>query len=204
MANIAIYDYGAGNLYSLKIALEKNGASKVSIIHDLVWIEDFDGIILPGVGNFDPAIKSLEKEIDKLKMLPNMIPLLGICLGMEMLFEKSEEGNLPGLSIFKGKVISLPKGKVKVPHMGWNNLNIVKPSKLLDGIKDQAWVYFVHSYQVSPFNKKIITAEAEYGNNIVAVIEEKNIFGTQFHPEKSGDIGSLMLKNFLRVCDEMK
>jgi glutamine amidotransferase len=203
MTRIAIFDYGAGNLFSLKAALERNGAHGVSIIHDMESLDEFDGLILPGVGNFDPAIESIEpnkeffiKAIDDLRM-----PILGICLGMEMLFDKSEEGKLEGLKVFDGDVVMLPKKKLKVPHMGWNNLDILKgETKLLRGVLNNSWAYFVHSYRVNPKNEKIVVANSQYGFDIPAVIEKDNIFGTQFHPEKSGDVGANIIKNFLRVC----
>jgi len=198
LVKLAIFDYGSGNLFSLKAALERLGA-EVEIVKKLN-LESFDGLVLPGVGNFDPAIKSIKdyrKELDK--AIKNEMPMLGICLGMEMLFNRSEEGKLKGLSILDGDVVMLPK-KVKIPHMGWNNLKFVKESKLLAGLNDNAWVYFVHSYRTRPKNKSIVVANSEYGSEFPAVIEHKNLFGTQFHPEKSADTGAVMLKNFLQEC----
>lgn len=199
MVKLAIFDYGSGNLFSLKAALERLGA-EAEIVKKLENLESFDGLVLPGVGNFDPAIKSIKdyrKELDK--AIKNEMPMLGICLGMEMLFNRSEEGKLKGLSILDGDVVMLPK-KVKIPHMGWNNLKFVKESKLLAGLNDNAWVYFVHSYRTRPKNKSIVVANSEYGSEFPAVIEHKNLFGTQFHPEKSADTGAVMLKNFLQEC----
>ncbi|MFQ5969807.1 MAG: imidazole glycerol phosphate synthase subunit HisH [Nitrososphaerales archaeon] len=200
MVKLAIFDYGSGNLFSLKAVLERLGA-EVEIIKQLENLETFDGLVLPGVGNFDPAIRSIKnymKELDK--AMKSGISMLGICLGMEMLFDRSEEGRLKGLGILDGDVVMLPRN-VKIPHMGWNNLKFVKESKLLEGLNDNAWVYFVHSYRTRPKNKSIIIANSEYGSEFPAVIEhKKNLFGTQFHPEKSGDIGAVMLKNFLQVC----
>ena len=203
---IAVFDYGAGNLFSLKAALERNGAQSVSIIHDLKDLDKFDGLVLPGVGNFDPAIKSIEHDRELLvKTIDQGMPVLGICLGMEMLFNKSEEGTLEGLKILDGEVIMLPKQKVKIPHMGWNNIEITnKESKLLEDIESSSWVYFVHSYHVSPKNKSIVAANSQYGINISALIEKDNLFGTQFHPEKSGIVGSTIIKNFLKVCVKKK
>ena len=203
---IAVFDYGAGNLFSLKAALERNGAQSVSIIHDLKDLDKFDGLVLPGVGNFDPAIKSIEHDRELLvKTIDQGMPVLGICLGMEMLFNKSEEGTLEGLKILDGEVIMLPKQKVKIPHMGWNNIEITnKESKLLEDIESSSWVYFVHSYHVSPKNKSIVAANSQYGINISALIEKDNLFGTQFHPEKSGIVGSTIIKNFLKLCAKKK
>jgi imidazole glycerol-phosphate synthase subunit HisH len=204
---VAIFDYGAGNLFSLKVALERNGAHKVLIIRDMKSLNNFDGLVLPGVGNFDPAIKSIEpsKELFVKAIVDDYMPMLCICLGMEILFDRSEEGILEGLKMLDGDVVMLPKQKVKVPHMGWNNLEITKKeSKLLEGITNNSWVYFVHSYHISSQSKSIVAASSEYGINIPAVIEKDNLFGTQFHPEKSGNAGSAMIKNFLKVCAKKK
>jgi glutamine amidotransferase len=206
MNKVAIFDYGAGNLFSLKVALERNGAHKVMIIQDMKSLNNFDGLVLPGVGNFDPAIKSIEqgKELF-VKAIEDYMPMLGICLGMEILFDRSEEGILEGLKILDGDIVMLPKQKVKVPHMGWNNLEITRrESKLLEGITNNSWVYFVHSYHISSKNKSIVAASSEYGISIPAVIEKDNLFGTQFHPEKSGKAGSTMIKNFLKMCAKKK
>ena len=206
MVNVAIFDYGAGNLFSLKAALERNGAQNVIIIHDMKGLDKFDGLVLPGVGNFDPAVKSIEPYKDIfIKSIEDFMPILGICLGMEMLFNHSEEGTRDGLKILDGKVIILPKKKVKVPHMGWNNLEIIKKeSKLLRGIKDGSWAYFVHSYLIVPENNSIVSATSQYGVNIPAIVEEGNLYGTQFHPEKSGKLGAIIMKNFLDVCSDPK
>nr|MDQ3883032.1 imidazole glycerol phosphate synthase subunit HisH [Thermoproteota archaeon] len=170
MTKIAIFDYGAGNLFSLKSALERNGAKSVDIIYDLKELTKFDGLVLPGVGNFDPAIRSIERSASYLnKAIGNCMPLLGICLGMEILFNKSEEGRLEGLKILDGEVVMLPKGKVKVPHMGWNNLKIKGGSKLLKGIKDHSWVYFVHSYKTVPRDRRLVMATSDYGVSIPAM-----------------------------------
>jgi imidazole glycerol-phosphate synthase subunit HisH len=207
MVNVAIFDYGAGNLFSLKAALERNGAQNVIIIHDMKSLDKFDGLVLPGVGNFDPAVKSIEpyKDIFIKSIEEDFMPILGICLGMEMLFNHSEEGTRDGLKILDGKVIILPKKKVKVPHMGWNNLEIIKKeSKLLQGIKDGSWAYFVHSYLIAPENNSIVSATSQYGVSVPAIVEEGNIYGTQFHPEKSGKLGAIIMKNFLNVCSDQK
>lgn len=196
---IAIFDYGAGNIFSLKNALEKEGA-EVEVIEDMEKPNEYSGIVFPGVGNFDPAIKRIRgyDTRDVREYLGNT-PVLGICLGMEMFFEKSDEGKERGFGIMEGDVLVLPK-TMKVPHMGWNNLEITRQGKLLEGISDDSWVYFVHSYRVQPKNQEIIMAESDYGIRVPAVVEKGNYFGTQFHPEKSGDVGSIILKNFLREC----
>ena len=200
MVNLAIFDYGAGNIFSLKNSLEKTGAT-VDVITDFDKPNIYSGLLLPGVGNFDPAIKNICKssKTDFNDYVKDNTPVLGICLGMEMFFEKSEEGNEKGLGVIKGDVIILPS-LMKVPHMGWNNLEIKKSGKILEGVKDDAWVYFVHSYMVKPTNSDVITAESDYGIKVPAVVEQGNFFGTQFHPEKSGKIGKIMIQNFLDVC----
>jgi imidazole glycerol-phosphate synthase subunit HisH len=202
MIRISIFDYGAGNIFSLESSLKRNGA-KVSIIKDFNdVIEDFDGLVLPGVGNIDPALISINKCRKKfLNYIEKNIPILGICLGMEMLFEKSEEGNLEGLKIIKGEVLSLPKSIIKIPHIGRNNLDIVDgKGKLFDGVPNNSWVYFVHSYYTVPEDANVITARSNYGISIPASIEKDNIFCTQFHPEKSSKIGEKMIKNFIKIC----
>ncbi|MGI0086735.1 MAG: imidazole glycerol phosphate synthase subunit HisH [Nitrosotalea sp.] len=199
MVKVAIFDYGAGNIFSLKSSLEKNDA-QVDVITNLDKINGYSGLLLPGVGNFDPAIKSLNaSKVAFQDLTKSQIPVLGICLGMEMFFEKSEEGKLNGLGVLEGEVIILPN-KFKIPHMGWNDLQVKKSSVLLEGVKEGSWVYFVHSYRVKPKNEDIVKADSDYGINVPAVIENGTLFGTQFHPEKSGKIGAQMIKNFLRTC----
>jgi len=199
VVKVAIFDYGAGNIFSLKSSLEKNDA-EVDVITNLEKIKGYSGLLLPGVGNFDPAIKSLSSsKVEFQDVVKNSLPVLGICLGMEMFFEKSEEGKLSGLGILDGEVILLPN-KFKIPHMGWNDLQIKKPSLLLDGVKNGSWVYFVHSYRAKPKNNEIVKADSDYGISVPAVIENGTLYGTQFHPEKSGKVGAIMIKNFLRAC----
>ena len=202
MVSVAIFDYGAGNIFSLKTSLEKNGAT-VDVITSFDQAKDFAGILLPGVGNFDPAIRSIrDYSATQFKdFVKDKIPVLGICLGMEAFFEKSEEGKEKGLDVLNGEVVLLPKD-MKIPHMGWNSLQIRKQSKILNGIDDGSWVYFVHSYRVKPLDEQIIVADTDYGINVPAVVEKGIYFGTQFHPEKSGKVGSLMIKNFLRECKQ--
>ncbi len=197
---LAIFDYGAGNILSLKIALEKQG-SDVDVITSFDNVNNYAGLILPGVGNFDPAIRSIRdySSISFQDYVKDNLPVLGICLGMEMFFEKSEEGKEKGLAAIEGDVILLPN-KFKIPHMGWNSLRIKKSNPLLDGIKDDSWVYFVHSYRANPKNHDVIIADSDYGIDVPAVVNKGNLYGTQFHPEKSGKVGSLMIKNFLREC----
>jgi imidazole glycerol-phosphate synthase subunit HisH len=204
MTKIAIFDFGAGNLFNLHQSLLRNGAHSVDIIRTLKELEQYDGLVLPGVGNFDNAISSIRRDAVSLNMaVDNGMPILGICLGLEMLFNKSEEGVLEGLKLIEGDVMMLSKKKVKVPHIGWNNLRIVKrESKLLKGIPQDSWVYFVHSYHIEPEDKNLIAAIADYGSMLPVVIERSNLFGTQFHPEKSGKIGAQIVKNFIKICEK--
>lgn len=200
MVHVAIFDYGAGNIFSLKNSLEKVGAS-VDVITTFDKPNNYSGLLLPGVGNFDPAIRSIHEhsKIEFKDFVKDNTPVLGICLGMEMFFEKSEEGNEKGLCVINGEVIELPK-TMKIPHMGWNNLEIKKPGKILQGIENGSWVYFVHSFRAKPTSNDVITAESDYGIKVPAVVEKDNFFGTQFHPEKSGKVGSIMIQNFLEEC----
>jgi len=197
---VAIFDYGAGNIFSLRKALEKNNA-EVDIITNFDKSMEYAGLLLPGVGNFDPAIRSVRdySATDFKEYVDNNIPVLGICLGMEMFFEKSEEGKENGLNVLDGEVVILPDS-MKIPHMGWNSLEIKRDSKILDGVDNGSWVYFVHSYRIKPQNNELVIADADYGIKIPAVIEQNNFIGTQFHPEKSGKVGSVIIKNFLREC----
>ena len=202
MVKVAIFDYGAGNIFSLKNSFEKTGAS-VDVITDFKKPNMYSGLLLPGVGNFDPAIKSITQntKMDLKDFVSDNTPVLGICLGMEMFFEKSEEGKEKGLGVIDGEVIILPPS-MKVPHMGWNNLEIKKPGKILEGVDNGSWVYFVHSYRAKPISADVITAEADYGIKVPAVVEQDIFFGTQFHPEKSGSVGKIMINNFLDVCKQ--
>lgn len=204
MTKIAIFDFGTGNLFNLRQSLLRNGAHSVDIIRTLEELEKYDGLVLPGVGNFDNAISSIQRDAVSLNMaVDNGMPILGICLGLEMLFNKSEEGILDGLKLLEGDVLMLPKKKVKVPHIGWNNLRIVKrESNLLKGIPQDSWVYFVHSYHIEPEDKNLIAAIADYGSILPVVIERSNLFGTQFHPEKSGKVGAQIVKNFIKICEK--
>ncbi len=198
MAKAIIFDYGVGNLLSLKTALEKAGL-ETSIGTTAKELSDADAIALPGVGAFTPASSKLDEVKESLvNKIQSGTPLLGICLGLQLFFETSEEGPGNGLSLFKGKNVHLPS-TVKVPHMGWNTLNIVKPNELFDGIPEESYVYFVHSLYPVPYDKKIVCTQTQYGTTFTSAIASKNIYGTQFHPEKSGDLGLKILKNFVKT-----
>lgn len=199
MTSVAIFDYGAGNIFSLKNSLQKAGAT-VDVITNFDKPNTYSGLLLPGVGNFDPAINSIRNLSEtQFHEYVNDTPVLGICLGMEMFFEKSQEGDLSGLDVINGEVVLLPPS-MKVPHMGWNSLEIKESGKILQDVPDDSWVYFVHSYMARPTSDDVITAKSDYGIKIPAVVEHKNFFGTQFHPEKSGTVGKTMIKNFLKEC----
>ena len=200
MTSLAIFDYGAGNIFSLKNALERVG-STVDIITTFTGKVTYDGLLLPGVGNFDPAIRSIirHSKTTLQEYVNGSIPVLGICLGMEMFFEKSQEGKEDGLGVMDGSVVMLPPS-MKIPHMGWNSLEIKEQGKILQGVEDSSWVYFVHSYMAEPTSNGIVTASSDYGIKIPAVVEQGNYYGTQFHPEKSGSTGKTIIRNFIREC----
>jgi glutamine amidotransferase len=197
LAKAVIFDYGVGNLLSLKCALEKAGLES-SIGTSAKELAEADAIALPGVGAFTAATKKLDAVKEKLKSrVEDGTPLLGICLGLQLFFEESEEGPGNGLALFKGRTIRLPN-TVKVPHMGWNTLNIVKQNELFEGVAEGSYVYFVHSLYPVPVEKSIVCTQTEYGTTFASAVACKNIYGTQFHPEKSGDLGLRILKNFAK------
>jgi glutamine amidotransferase len=198
VANAVIFDYGVGNLLSLKTALEKVGLN-VSIGTNTADLTKADAIALPGVGSFTASLEKLNivKETLQTKVAEGT-PFLGICLGLQLFFESSQEGPGEGLAFFKGKVIELPK-TVKVPHMGWNTLEIVKHSELLEGIAEGTYVYFVHSLYPMSNDPSIVVSKTNYGITFTSTVEGKNIYGTQFHPEKSGEVGLQILRNFAKT-----
>jgi glutamine amidotransferase len=198
MPNAVIFDYGAGNLLSLKVALETVGLN-VSIGSDSQALKNADAIALPGVGNFSAAAKKLRAVGQDIRdAIAYGTSLLGICLGMQLFFPKSEEGDGEGLGLYAGRTVWLPNS-VKVPHMGWNTLRIVRDASLLSGIKEDAYVYFVHSLYPVPDDYNLVCTETDYGITFASAIANKNVFGTQFHPEKSGDTGLKILNNFARL-----
>ncbi len=199
---IAIIDYGAGNLQSVKNALDFLGAECV-VTGSADEILNADKVILPGVGAFGDAMARLNEtsltEPVKRAALGGK-PFLGICLGLHLLFEESEESpKVKGLGVFKGKVVKIPDTGLKIPHMGWNNITVTKKSKILNGIGDSPYVYFVHSYYINPADGGIVSARTEYGLPLDIAVEKDNVFATQFHPEKSGDVGMTILRNFINL-----
>ena len=198
---IVLIDYGVGNLYSVaKAAAYVGGDVKISSAAE--DIKRADKIILPGVGAFGDCMKNLAATglIPTIKQeISSGKPLLGICVGLQILFAGSEESpEVDGLKIFSGRVKRIRAGNLKIPHMGWNSIKF-GDSKLFAGLSGEPYFYFVHSYHASPDDKNIIAATTTYGEKVTAAIEFENIFATQFHPEKSGDVGLHVLKNFVKL-----
>ena len=200
---IAICDYGVGNLRSVERALEAAGA-EVELTGSAERVTASDGVVLPGVGAFAPAARALEESglgpaIHAMARFRR--PVLGVCLGFQLLFDRSEEGEGGrGLGLLRGTVRRIhPQPPLKVPHMGWNRLRIVRPSPLLDGVEDGAYVYFVHSYAADADDGDIV-ATTDHGEEIVAAVQRTTVMGTQFHPEKSGAAGLRIYANFVRAC----
>ncbi|WP_319506054.1 imidazole glycerol phosphate synthase subunit HisH [uncultured Methanolobus sp.] len=202
MKKIVIIDYGLGNLRSVQKGLEHAGAS-VLISSDPEEIKSADGVILPGVGAFKDAMKNVGKLRDTIDdYVASGKPMLGICLGQQMMMSTSEEGGLTeGLDLVKGQVLRFPHSDLKVPHMGWNSIKITHQHPLFEGIPDGSFVYFVHSYYVDTGEKNTLIS-CQYGTDFAAAVvnDAGNVIGTQFHPEKSGDVGLKMLKNFVAMC----
>lgn len=197
---IAIIDYDAGNLKSVEKALKYLGQDVIES-RDSSEILQADKVILPGVGSFGDAMNNLDhfNLVDTIKKVAEKdTPFLGICLGLQLLFEKSDETpGAEGLGILKGEILRIPpKEGLKIPHMGWNSLNIKPQARLFDGIANNSYVYFVHSYYLKAEDENIVAASTEYSTHIHASVESGNIFACQFHPEKSSDVGLRILKNF--------
>lgn len=203
---IAIIDYGAGNLQSVVKALNYINC-ECKITNDINEILSADGAILPGVGSFEDAMNSMRScGADKAvkEFVATGKPLLGICLGLQLLFAESEESpDAKGLALLDGTITKIPNdnGNLKIPHMGWNSLDIKKPEGLFKGIEENSYVYFVHSYFLAATNKDIVSSQTQYGTTIDASVAYKNIMATQFHPEKSGAVGLQILRNFADMAN---
>lgn len=204
---IAIIDYDAGNLKSVEKALAFLGEESV-ITRDFDTILNADKVILPGVGAFGDAMANLKKlELDRVihEAVEKEIPFLGICLGLQLLFESSEESpGVEGLGILKGKIVRIPdKEGLKIPHIGWNSLTLQNNGRLFEGLPEEPYVYFVHSYYLQADEPEIVKATTDYSTCIHASVEKNNIFACQFHPEKSGTVGLHILKNFAQIKGRM-
>jgi imidazole glycerol-phosphate synthase subunit HisH len=195
---IAIIDYGMGNLRSVEKGFLKVGID-ARVVNDPRSVNDAEAVVLPGVGAFRDCMRNLDrmKLIEPiLKSVRNGKPYLGICLGLQMLFTESEEfGVYKGLDILKGKVVRF-QVDLKVPHMGWNTVRLLNKPPIFDGIKDESYFYFVHSYYVAPDDEGIIAGTTDYGMTFTSMVWKDNIIATQFHPEKSQETGLKILKNF--------
>ena len=200
---IAVIDYDAGNLKSVEKALQYLGEECI-VTRDKEKLLKADKIILPGVGAFGDAMEKLHKFglVDVIhKLVKENKPFLGICLGLQLMFESSEEGSgVKGLGLLPGKIVKFPeKEGFKIPHMGWNSIDVKEGSRLFKGVSNNSYVYFVHSYYLQAENENDVAATTEYITHVHASVEHDNIFACQFHPEKSGDVGLRILKNFCEL-----
>ena len=207
--NVTIVDYNSGNISSVINSFKEAAKDKVSIevTSDLKKIKSSDKVVLPGQGSFKSCVEALNNInglVDTLNefAITNKKPLLGICVGLQMFADIGyEETETKGLGWISGKVskIDNQNGKFKLPHIGWNELNIIKESKIFKGIKNNSHMYFVHSYELIPQDRSVVSATTEYSSNIVCSVEKENIFGTQFHPEKSDKSGLKIIDNFINL-----
>lgn len=201
---IAIVDYGVGNLYSVEKAFARF-SSDVVLTHEAEIIDKADKVVLPGVGAFGDCMKNFKASglVDAvLRAMKSGKPVMGICVGLQIMFEGSDESpGVAGLGIFKGRVRKINAPELKIPHMGWNSLTVNENASvnidLFKNIRENPYVYFVHSYYAVPEDKSVITAKTVYGEEITAAVGKDNVIATQFHPEKSGDIGLSIIKNFV-------
>jgi len=196
---IVIVDYGMGNLRSVEKGFLKVGAN-VRVTSDPEVVDNAHAVVLPGVGAFRDCMRNLRDMLliePVVRAIQEGRPYLGICLGLQILFTESEEfGVNKGLDIFKGKVVKFPENNLKVPHMGWNTVKIVRKPPVLRNIEDENFFYFVHSYYVVPADKDLTATTTEYGITFTSMVWKENIFATQFHPEKSQELGLRILKGF--------
>ncbi|MBQ9927075.1 MAG: imidazole glycerol phosphate synthase subunit HisH [Lachnospiraceae bacterium] len=202
----AIIDYDAGNIRSVEKALQALGEEAI-VTRDRETILKADRVILPGVGAFGDAMDKIRsyglEEVIK-EVVANKTPFLGICLGLQLMFERSDESDgVPGLGLLKGEILRIPDAPgLKIPHIGWNSLTYPNKGRLYEGIPENSYVYFVHSYYLKAGEDDIVVAATQYGTEIHASVEKDNIFACQFHPEKSSDVGLTILKNFIKIKRE--
>ncbi|MCI6715759.1 MAG: imidazole glycerol phosphate synthase subunit HisH [Lachnospiraceae bacterium] len=200
---VAIIDYDAGNIKSVEKAVNALGYEAV-VTRDRSSILNAEHVILPGVGAFGDAMKKLHSyglvEVIR-EVVANRTPFLGICLGLQLMFESSEEApGVEGLSLLKGRIVRLPDTEdLKIPHIGWNSLKYPNSGRLFAGIPEDSYVYFVHSYYLQAGEPEIVKATTEYGALVHASVEKENVFACQFHPEKSSEVGMKILENFLKI-----
>ena len=196
----AIIDYDAGNIRSVEKALQSLSEEAV-VTRDRDTILNADRVILPGVGAFGDAMEKIRgyglEEVIK-EVVANKTPFLGICLGLQLMFERSDESKgVAGLGLLKGEILRIPESEgLKIPHIGWNSLTFPNKGRLFEGIPENSYVYFVHSYYLQAEDEQIVKATCEYGTTIHASVEEGNVFACQFHPEKSGNVGLNILRAF--------
>jgi len=201
LAKIGLIDYGMGNLFSVQQAF-KRANQPLDIICDIKTLNFCDALILPGVGSFDPAMTNL-KNTDLIPTIIDWVnngkPLLGICLGLQLLFERSDEGNLKGLGVIKGKIRKLPKeANERIPHIGWSPIYKTNECPILENHPDSNWMYFVHSYAACPLEQKSTVATTKFGKtNVSSIVWHKNTGACQFHPEKSGVAGQKLIFNWI-------
>ena len=200
---IAVIDYDAGNIKSVEKALDFLG-QEADVTGEKEKILAADHVILPGVGAFADAMENLRSRgLDQViyEVIRRGTPFLGICLGLQLLFERSDEApGAEGLGVLKGEILRIPESDgLKIPHMGWNSLHLQNNGRLFRGVEENAYVYFVHSYYLKAADESIVKASTEYGTHIHASVEKDNVFACQFHPEKSSDVGLKILKNFIET-----
>ncbi|MEM3030299.1 MAG: imidazole glycerol phosphate synthase subunit HisH [Candidatus Micrarchaeia archaeon] len=195
---IALVDYGAGNLLSIANAVKRVGG-KARLARGASGLGKCDALILPGVGSFALVKRLAGMRGELLKQVESGKPYLGICLGMQVLFEQSEEARGMGFAVFEGRVERLPRG-VKMPHIGWNQVEKTGSCALFKGIPDNSFFYFDHSYYAKPKDKSIVVGRTGYGVRFASAIACKNVFGVQFHPERSGVVGLRVMKNFIELA----
>ena len=192
---VCILNYGVGNLYSLQAALKRENADP-QLVTNVRRARSADALLLPGVGNFREVARKVQREEIR-DLAESGKPLIGICLGLQLFFESSEEGSGKGLGLFSGQAKRFPSA-VKIPQIGWNTLRVTNPNEIVEGIANESWVYYMHSYYPETSGDWVV-ATSKYGVEYPTLIARKNVFGSQFHPEKSGKTGRTILRNILRL-----